>query len=145
MVTDKKSRFGLGLLVGTVLGGLTALFLSPKSGKENREMVIKMVKELKKDIEKLEIDLKVREIWGEVSEEGEKIYRKARKDLLKKLDLLQDKWDELDKEKYMKMVEEVVEGLKKEMPKAADKVMELKESFVKDWNRVFKEGYKVKN
>lgn len=126
---NKPSKFGIGLVVGTVLGALAGLFLAPQSGKETREAVLKKVEELKKELDKMEIDKKVKEIWGEVSEESVKMYKVGRKELLKKLEDFQDKWDELDKEKYLKMVEEVVEGLKKEMPKAANKVMKLKESF----------------
>ena len=42
----KTTKFGLGLLIGTIIGGLSAFFLSPKSGSENREEVAKKVKEL---------------------------------------------------------------------------------------------------
>src|SRR3989344_5391000 len=99
-MTDNKkpSRFGLGVLIGTVLGGLAAFFLSPKSGEENREAVMKKVQQLKK-----ELDKKVKEVWGEVTEDGKKTFTKAKKSLLKKLDALQDKWEDFDQEKYLNM------------------------------------------
>ncbi|MBI3366191.1 YtxH domain-containing protein [Candidatus Roizmanbacteria bacterium] len=37
MPDSKKSKLGLGLVLGTLLGGLAAFFLSPKSGSENRK------------------------------------------------------------------------------------------------------------
>lgn len=136
---NKKSRFGIGLVVGTILGALAGLFLAPQSGKETREAVLKKVEELKKELEKMEIDKKVKEIWGEVSEEGIKMYKAAQKNLVKKLDMLQDKWDQLDKEKYLTMVEEVINDVKKDMPKATHKLGKLKDSFVKDWNKIMSE------
>jgi len=47
-MSDQKSssKLGLGLIMGTVIGAITAFFLSPKSGKENREEVMKKVREL---------------------------------------------------------------------------------------------------
>ena len=138
MVLQKKSsRFGLGVLIGTIVGGLTAFFLSPKSGKENREEVLKKIQELKKQIEKMEIDKKVKEIYGEVTEDGKKVLLKAKKQLLIKVDDLQKKWEEFNYEKYLKMVEETIEEVKSETKGTAEKLIKLKELFVKDWNKVF--------
>ncbi len=137
MNNKKPSKFGLGLLFGTVFGALAGIFLAPKSGKENREAVLKKMKQLKKQIDAMELDKKVKEVFGEVTEEGKMVYSKARKELVKKLDLLEDKWEEFDKEKYIMMVEEVIEDLKKETPKLAHKLVKLKDGFVKDWNDVF--------
>jgi len=127
----------LGVLIGTIVGGLTAFFLSPKSGKENREEVLKKIQELKKQIEKMEIDKKVKEIYGEVTEDGKKVLLKAKKQLLIKVDDLQKKWEEFNYEKYLKMVEETIEEVKSETKGTAEKLIKLKELFVKDWNKVF--------
>ena len=136
----KSSGFGLGVLIGSALGALAGFFLSPKSGEENREAVLKKIKELKKEVEKMEIDKKVKEIWGDVSEDGKKTYVKARKQLIKKLDLLQDKWQEFSFEKYVKLVEDSIDEAKSETKQTADKLLKLKELFVRDWNKVFGES-----
>lgn len=138
MADNKKSSFfGLGVLVGTVLGGLAAFFMSPKSGKENREMVMKKLKELKKDIEKMEIDKKVKEVWGDVTADGKKTFVKAQKEIVKKLDTVQEKMEDFDHEKYVKMVGDSVEDAKTGVKDTADKLKKLKELFVRDWNKVF--------
>src|SRR3989304_10225393 len=134
---DKKpALFGLGVIVGTILGGLAAFFLAPKSGKENREAVMKKVKQLKKDIEAMELDKKVKEVWGDVTEDGKKTFMKAKKNLFKKLDELQNKWEGFDREKYMKMVEDSVENAKEGTKDTAEKLIKLKELFVRDWPKV---------
>lgn len=135
----KSSHFGLGVLFGTVLGGLAAFFLSPKSGEENREAAVKKIKELKKNIEEMEIDKKVKEIWGEVTEDGKKTFVKAKKELVKRIDDLQERWQEFDREKYVKMVEDSLEDAKLETKATAEKLLKLKELFVRDWNKVFGE------
>jgi gas vesicle protein len=38
-------NFLLGMLAGAVVGGLTALFLAPKSGRETREMLMRRAAE----------------------------------------------------------------------------------------------------
>jgi gas vesicle protein len=57
--------FFLGVLVGAVAGGLTALLLAPKSGAETREMVMSRVNQAKdvvrgaaQDIKKTGQDMK---------------------------------------------------------------------------------------
>src|SRR3990167_1608277 len=45
-MSDKKSKFGIGVAFGAVLGGLAAFFLSPRSGPENREMAKKTMSEI---------------------------------------------------------------------------------------------------
>lgn len=133
----KSSRFGLGVLIGTIVGGLTAFFLSPKSGEENREEVLKKLQELKKQIDKMEVDKKVKETWGEATEDGKKTYLKTKKELIKRLDSLQDRWQGFSYEKYVKMVEDSIEEAKSETKQTAEKLLKLKEMFVRDWNKVF--------
>ena len=86
MATDQKSsKFGIGLFIGTLLGGLTALFLSPTSGEENRKLLAKKIKELEKMLEEEHIDKKVKEIFGEVTEEARDLYLKTKKELIKRV------------------------------------------------------------
>lgn len=135
----KPSRFGLGVIIGSILGGLAAFFLSPKSGEENREEVLKKIQALKKEIEKMEIEKKVKEVWGNVTEDGKKTFVKARKEIVKKIDELQERWQEFDRDKYVKLVEDAVEDAKTETKQTAEKLLKLKELFVRDWNKVFTE------
>lgn len=114
-MNDKKSKFGLGVLIGTIIGGITALFLSPKSGEENREIVVKKVQELKKLLEEKEVDTKVKEIYGEVNEEAKDIYFKVKDWLIEELSQLKEKVEEIDKEKYEKAVQKVLKRVKKDI------------------------------
>jgi gas vesicle protein len=47
------SSFVTGLLAGAAIGGVIALLYSPKSGKENREMLKQKLEELEKEFENL--------------------------------------------------------------------------------------------
>ncbi|MDO8497538.1 MAG: hypothetical protein Q7S61_03260 [bacterium] len=136
-MADQKNngaKFGLGVLVGTVLGGLAAFFLSPGSGEENREMVKKKVDELVKLLKEQEIDKKVKEIYGEVTAEGKKAYTQARKELVGKIEDMKDEMENFDKEKYMEMVEDVVKNVEKTAKNPEGAVKKLRESLIESWN-----------
>ncbi len=76
MADDNGARkFGLGIIIGAIIGALAGLFLAPKSGKELQEDVAKGMSDLKRKYKsgelqkeiKSEIDKRVREFKGKVS------------------------------------------------------------------------------
>ena len=134
MATDQKSsKFGIGLFIGTLLGGLTALFLSPTSGEENRKLLAKKIKELEKMLEEEHIDKKVKEIFGEVTEEARDLYLKTKKELIKRLSELKETIEHIDREKYETVVKETVDIIKKEAKKEGKEMEKLKEALLKEW------------
>jgi gas vesicle protein len=132
----KASKFGLGLFIGTVVGGLAALFLSPKSGKENRELVMKKAKQLRKLLEEKEVDKKVKEIFGEVSEEARSLFLLAKEEVIKGLASLEEAVEKIDKEKYIKIVEDAVKKVKKETKKEVKGMEKLKDHLLKEWSKL---------
>ncbi len=136
----KSSWFGFGLTIGTVLGGLAAFFLSPTSGKQNREEAAKKFAELKKLLEEKELEAKIKEIFGEWSDEAKQKYLEVKDQLAKRLAQLKEKINEIDKEKYVKVVNEITVELKKEFEKEAKftgKIADkLHDSLVEDWKKI---------
>jgi len=133
---QKASKFGLGLLVGTLLGGVAAFFLSPTSGPENRKMVADKVKELEKLLADKELDKKLKEIFGEVTEEAETLYKKAKKMIIQRLAELKESIDSINKEKYTEIVHETVDIIKKEAKKEGREMDRLKEELLKEWKKL---------
>lgn len=137
---DKKSsKFGFGVIVGSLIGGLTAFFFSPKSGKENREMVAHKIEELKKLLEEHEVDTKIKEIFGEATEEVRGLYFKAKDEIISRLAQLKEKIQEIDREKYREIVEGVVANVKDGVEKLSEgekKLIKLKGKLLKDWEKL---------
>lgn len=133
---QKSSKFGIGVLIGTLLGGLAALFLSPTTGEENREIVAKKVKQLEKLLEDAELDKKLKSIFGETTEEVKMVYLQAKKEVIKKLAALKEAIDSIDKEKYEKVVHETVDILKKEVKREGHEMEKLKEELLKEWKKL---------
>ena len=48
-MVSKKSKFGIGLVLGALGGALAGLFLAPKSGKQTQSDAKKAIKGLEKD------------------------------------------------------------------------------------------------
>jgi gas vesicle protein len=127
MSDQKKSRFSLGVLFGTLIGGLTAFFLSPKSGKENREAVVKKIEELKKILKEEKVDEKIKEV-----------YAKAKVWLIEELAQLKEAVKNIDYEKYEKAVDKVIIRVKKETKKGAKEIEKLKKQLLKEWKKMNK-------
>jgi gas vesicle protein len=137
MSDDKRSsKFGIGVLVGTLLGGLAALFLSPASGEENREIVAKKVKQLEKLLGDAELDKKLKGIFGETTEEIKTVYLQAKKEVIKKLAALKEAVESIDRTKYEKVVHETVDILKKEVKREGHEMEKLKAELLKEWKKL---------
>ncbi len=138
MNNQKKSGLGIGILIGTILGGITALFLSPQSGKQNRKEVAKKLNQLKKLFHDTEIDKKVKEIFGEVTEEAKNIYVQAKEWLIEELAQLKEAVENIDKEKYTEAVEQVMQKVQKEVKKDVKEMEKLKKQLMKEWEKLKK-------
>lgn len=136
MNNNKSSKLGVGLVIGSILGGVAAFFLSPKSGKENRELVSKKIQEIKKMIEEKKIQERVKEIYGDVTDEGMKLYTMAHDEMNNRLDELKKSMDEIDINRYKAMVTDVIDRIKDESQESGDRISKLKDYFMNKWGEV---------
>lgn len=134
MAQDKK--FGLGIVFGAVIGAVAGLFLSPKSGKENREDFLKKVEELKKKLYEAELDKKIIAFVGEASKETKEHYFKTKKVVIKNLADLKEKVEDIDRAKYLKAVKDAVEEIKEEHEIPLDKIEKIKKMLEADWVKI---------
>lgn len=133
---QKSSKFGLGLALGAVLGGIAALFLTPTTGEENRKLVAKKIKELEKLLADEHLDRKVKEIFGEVTEEATELYLKAKKEVIRRLAELKETVESIDREKYEGVVRETVDILKKEAKREGKEMDKLKTELMNEWKKL---------
>lgn len=138
MADDQKSsnKFGLGLALGAVLGGIAALFLTPTTGEENRKLVAKKAKELEKLLADEHLDRKVREIFGEVTDEATELYLNAKKEVIKRLAELKETIESIDKDKYEAVVKDTIDILKKEAKREGKEMDRLKAELMGEWKKL---------
>lgn len=140
-MSDRKSNLGLGVVLGVIVGALGGIFLAPKSGKENRKALAKKMEEMKEMMESGEMQKRVNEIFGNITDESMQLYAQARADIMDRLEKLQN----MDGDDYAKLVNDVVQQLKDKAQLSGDKFYKLKESFIKDWPEMREEAkHKVK-
>jgi len=113
MSDDKTFSFLKGILVGAIAGAVAGVLLAPKSGTETRE-----------DIKKLAVD------FGEKTNE---LYQKATAILKEKLDLLKETGKKIDHEKYLELVSQVVNEIKKDGLVTADVAQKISAQLKTDW------------
>lgn len=106
------------LLLGAASGFAAGLLLAPKSGKETRE--------------------DIKEYAGEFGEKAGKAYQDASLLVHKKVKALKVVGKKIDKEKYMAMVNEVIEEFKSDGTVTRDAAVAIAQQLGKDWTKVSK-------
>lgn len=129
-MSEKTSKFGSGFIIGAIIGGLLTFFFNPKWGKKNRADAAKQLKKLKKIISENELKEHVKEMFGEVSDECVRLYRISRDEVIKLIDEMKE---EIDKEKYVKLVEKAMEFIKQDTKVSGDKLRKIKDRLLAEW------------
>lgn len=135
LMQKKPTKFGIGLVLGAIVGGIAAFFLSPKSGKENREMVAQKAKEFQKWLEEKEVKERVMKVWGEVTEESVSMYKKVTANLSKEMEALKGKVEKIDFEKYKALLMESIEKVKKDYKTTPKQLEKLSEHLKEEWKQ----------
>jgi len=136
---SKKKNFGTGIFLGAIIAGITTYFLSPRSGKENRECVKNRISEIKKFIDEKEIDQKIKEIFGDLSDDSKKYYAFIKDEISKKYDKLKET---LDEKEIDEIILEIISDLKKKYNASAKTVERVKKFLLfllEEKKQVFKE------
>jgi len=144
MDNQKKSKFGLGLIIGSVIGGLTALFFAPKSGKELRDDVKKKIRQLEKLLKEKELDKKAKKMIEGLSEETKVWYEKAKGWLIEELAQLKKTVEEINWQDYQKAVAKIIARFKKEAKKGGKEIEVIRKKLLKNWQAMKKESKKSK-
>lgn len=130
-MVSKKSKLGLGFLLGAVGATLAGLFLTSKEGK-------KLQKKIKDKITEEEIDKKAKKIFGKVTKDTRSSYLKARKLLIELAIGFRENLDKIDKKKYKKIIDELVKNLNKTNKYSYSVIKNLKDELVRDWEKMAK-------
>ena len=136
METKKSSKFGLGLIIGSLIGGISALFLTPKTGKELREDVKAKIKELEALLKEKKVDKKAKKVMEELSAEAKAWYEKAKSWLIEELASLKKKVDDINWQDYQKSVAKTINRLKKETKNKGKEIEAIRKRLLKEWKKM---------
>lgn len=113
---DKFVSFMKGLFLGAIAGATAGILLAPKSGEETREDLKKLAKEYQ--------------------DKAMDLYTVAKKIVERKMRNLKAAGEKLDENKYMELVTEVIEEIKKDGRVTADAAKKLSTQLKSDWNMI---------
>ena len=133
---NKSSKLGLGMLIGVITGAVAGLFLAPKSGKKLRTDVFKRAKEIRKKIEDNNVEETVQNIFNEVSDTTITLYNSAKDMLAEKLAEVTETVSKIDKEKYVKVVNDVISTVKNEKHVAEETLVKLRSYLEDDFDKL---------
>ncbi len=127
-------------LLGAVVGALGGLLLAPQSGKSTREAISMLAKELSKKIktETKETKERVLDVFGKATDEATQKYNEVKNSVVGKVAQVKTAGEKIDKDKYGKVVDEVVSEFKSELDSAKGSVSKIAMYLKKDWEKVKK-------
>lgn len=127
-------------LLGAMAGALGGLLLAPKSGKETREDIAKLALQISKKVqtEADETKARVKDVFGKATDEATRQYKEVRAAIVSKVATIKTAGTEIDKEKYGKVVDEVVTDFKKDIDSTKGSAVKLGTYFKKDWEKMKK-------
>ncbi|MDO5561536.1 MAG: YtxH domain-containing protein [bacterium] len=126
-----------GFLFGAAAGAVAMFLLAPRSGKENRKMIQDRVEELSDYIEdeRSLIEDKVEEIFGEVNALTTSLFNDARKLWNDQVRTFEKSMDKIDKNKYLEMVDNVMEKLQSSKKYNNNDLTKVKRYLSSEWRK----------
>lgn len=119
MSNNKSSPLLIGTL-GVFAGVIGGLLFAPRAGKETREEMVG----------------KIRDIFGIYSTEFREKFEDVREAVEKRLIALKKTGANIDSEKYMTVVDEVVTDFKSDLNTTKDGFEKLSKYLKKDWDKI---------
>lgn len=142
MSSNNKSagKFVLAGLLGAVAGAIGGLLFAPQSGKETREDIAELANKITKQVKTgvTETKDKVKEVFGNVSEEAIEKYKEIRSMIVDKVAALKTVGNEINKEKYSEIVDKVVDEFRDDFNATKNGAVKMASQMKKDWEKVKK-------
>ncbi|HEX8923831.1 MAG TPA: YtxH domain-containing protein [Patescibacteria group bacterium] len=127
-------------IIGALAGALGGLLLAPQSGKETRDEIAKLAKDLANKI-KTEADEtreRVKEVFGSASSSAMAKYSEVRQAVVDKVAAVKTAGQDIDKDKYQMIVDDVVAEYKDDLDITKEAMTKLSNQFKKDWTKIKK-------
>lgn len=139
-MSKNSGKFFMAGLLGAMAGALGGLLLAPKSGKETREDIAKLALQISRKVktEADETKARVKDVYGKATDEAIRKYKEVRSAIMSKVATVKTAGTEIDKEKYFKVVDDVVTDFKKDLESTKGGATKIASYFKKDWDKMKK-------
>lgn len=139
-MSKNKGGFFLAGVLGALAGVVGGLLLAPQSGKETRKAISLLASELSKKIKTNlgETEDRVKDVYGKVTDEAMMKYNGIRNTVVTRIASVKTAGEEINKEKYGKVVDEVVADFKSDFESTKNGAAKIATYLKKDWEKVKK-------
>jgi len=139
-MSKSTGKFFLAGLLGALAGTVGGLLFAPKSGEETRGDILKLANKLAKAIktEAENTEEKVVEVFGEASKTAKDKYNEISGKVMEKVAAVKSAGQEINKEKYGMIVEDVVSEYKNDFDATKNGATKLANQLKKDWLKIKK-------
>ena len=137
---SKTGKFFLAGMLGAVAGAVGGLLLAPQSGKKTRQEIAALAEEIALKIKTKADDTRdqVKDIYGKYTEEGKAKYLEIKDAVVAKVATVKTAGEEIDREKYGKVVEDVVADFKDDLEATKSGSTKIINYLKKDWEKIKK-------
>ncbi|HWS48648.1 MAG TPA: YtxH domain-containing protein [Candidatus Methanoperedens sp.] len=137
---SKTGKFFLAGMLGAVAGAVGGLLLAPQSGKKTRREIVELANEIALKIKTKADDTRnqVKDIYGKYTEEGKTKYLEIKDAVVAKVATIKTAGEEIDREKYGKVVEDVVADFKEDLEATKTGSTKIINYLKKDWEKIKK-------
>lgn len=132
--------FGLGVAAGWIV---KQLFDSPEAT-QKRQKVWSKLQDLQERLADTDEAQRVEKIFGQVSDEATRIYQTVKEDLIRELSILQVAVEDIDKQKYLSIVEDIVEDLKVDNDLSDAQLDRLTQALSDDFSKIKRRRSRLK-
>ena len=139
-MSKQTGKFFLAGLFGALAGAVGGLLLAPQSGKKTRQQIADLAAEIALSVKTKADDTKdqIVDIFGKYSEEAKAKYQTIKDGVTNKVAEVKTVSGEISKEKYGKVVEEVVSEFKTDFENTKDGASKMINYLKKDWEKIKK-------
>lgn len=139
-MAKNTGKFFLAGLLGAITGAIGGLLLAPQSGEKTRKEIAALAAEIAKRIKNKSAETKeeVKDIFGKYSQEGEEKYKEIKDAVVSKVAAIKTAGENIDKEKYGMVVENVVNEFKGDLASTKNGANKIVTYLKKDWEKIKK-------
>lgn len=139
-MSKQTGKFFLAGLFGALAGAVGGLLLAPQSGKKTRQEITDLAAEITLKVKTKADDTRdqVKDIFGKYTEEGKAKYLEIKDVVVTKVAAVKTAGEEINREKYGKVVEGVVEDFKSDLSSTKNGTTKIVNYLKKDWEKIKK-------
>lgn len=139
-MSKQTGKFFLAGLFGAVAGAVGGLLLAPQSGKKTRQQIANLAADIALSVKTKADDTRdqIKDIFGKYSDEAKAKYQAIKEGVTNKVAEVKTVTGEINKEKYGKIVEEVVADFRNDFENTKDGATKMVNYLKKDWEKIKK-------